>query len=176
MSELYDQIMSQKGSLEKIVMKIPGFKGYQDKQTRRKADTMLRDFIAKQIADCVQKMVRIEKLILDNVGMQYMQKTRNVKGKIQLYHDRVDTAVPGYSGMWAQMKIGAEELEEIYSFDEAQVIYVEKVDAALDALQQTVLNQDGIDLAIMEVDAAVTEALDAFALRDDILTRLSEST
>jgi len=175
MSELYDQIMSEKGSFENLVMKIPGFKGYQDKTARRSADTMLREHLAQQIDQCRDKLVRIEKLVLDNLGIQYMSRTRDVKSKIQQYHNKVSSAMPGYSGMWAQMKIGAEELEEIYSFDEAQIRYVEKIDTALDTLQQAVLNREGVEAAIADVDTAVSEAIDAFALRDDVLTKLSES-
>lgn len=175
MSELYDQIMGQKGSFENLIMKIPGFKGYQDKQARRHADTMVREYVAGQIEQSKDKFVRIEKLILDNVGMKYMPRTRDVKGKIQLYHDKVSTATPGYSGMWAQMKIGAEELEEIYTFDEAQIRYVEALDATLEGLQQAAMSQEGLDEAIMQVDDAASEALSAFAMRDDVLTRFSES-
>lgn len=175
MSELYEQIMRQKGSFENLIMKIPGFKGYQDKQARRHADTMLREYIAGQIEQSKGKFVRIEKLILDNAGMKYMPRTRDVKGKIQLYHDKVSTATPGYSGMWAQMKIGTEELEEIYTFDEAQIRFVEALDTILDTLQQAALSQEGLDQAIMKVDDAATEALNAFAMRDDLLTRFGES-
>ena len=99
MSELYDKIVSERGSFEKMVASIPGFKGYQDKQERRKADTMLREFAAGKIQQLVDKLVQTEKLILDNIGMSYMSRTRDLKGRIQLYHDKVSTAAPKYSGM-----------------------------------------------------------------------------
>ena len=34
-SELYNQITSQKGKLENLIGKIPGFKGYQEKQAHK---------------------------------------------------------------------------------------------------------------------------------------------
>jgi len=175
MTDLYDRIVSQRGSLERLADKIPGFRGYHDRADRRKADRLLRDYIAGQIDQCVATLVQIEKLILDNIGLQYMPKTRDLKGKIQLYRDKVSAAAPGYAGLWAQMKIGLPELEELYSFDEAQTRYVEKVDKALDALRKAVLSKEGIDAAIMEADSVTTEALDALALRDDVLTRFAES-
>ena len=175
MSELYDKIVSERGSFEKMVASIPGFKGYQDKQAQRKADTMLREFAAGKIQQLVDKLVQTEKLILDNIGMSYMSRTRDLKGRIQLYHDKVSTAAPKYSGMWAQMKIGPDELEKIYSFDEAQIRYIEALDLTLDELKQAALSQEGLDQAIMNANSAVNEAIDAFALRDDVLTGFSES-
>ncbi len=175
MSQLYDRIIQQRGSLEKLVARIPGFKGYQENQARRSADTMLREYLARQIQQRVDRMVQIEKLVLDVLGLSYMSRTRDVKGKIQLYHDRVDSAMPGYSGMWAQMKIGSEELETIYAFDEAQMRYVDMLDDALERFREAVMNKDGVDAALMAVDDVATEANEAFKLRDDLLTRFSTS-
>lgn len=174
MSSLYDQIVSNRGSLEKLVARIPGFRGYQDKQARRTADRMLRDYIAGQLDDRLRRLVRIEKLILDNMGMSFMPRTRNAKGKLQLYRDKIATAAPKYDGMWAQMKIESEQLAEIYSFDEAQIVYVEKIDLALEKLQEAVLEKEGVEAAIFELDNLASEAIDAFALRDDVLTRFAD--
>lgn len=175
MSKLYDRIVASRGSLEKLVARIPGFKGYQDKQARRTADRQLREHISGLLQQKINKLINIEKLILSNAGMSYMSKTRNVKGKLQLYHDKVATAAPKYDGMWAQMKIKTEELERIYSFDEAQIIYVERIDAELDKLQNAALQNDGLDAAIFELDGVVTEAIEAFDLRDNVLTEFTES-
>ncbi|MFW5691857.1 MAG: hypothetical protein ACOCX3_00750 [Chloroflexota bacterium] len=172
MSELYDRIVNNRGSFERLIARIPGFRGYQDKQARRKADELLREHLAREIDARLGRLVRIEKLILDNLGMEYMPRTRDVKGKIQLFHDRVATAAPGYSGMWAQMKIGAEELERIYSFDEAQIVSVEKISIALDKLEQAALARSGVEEAIYELDTVASEALEAFSLRDEVLTQL----
>jgi hypothetical protein len=176
MSELYDQIVQQRGSLERLVARLPGFRGYQDKQARRTADTMLRDYIAEQIKQRIQRLVSIEKIILDKLGMSLMPKTRDVKGKIQLYHDKVATRAPGYSGMWSQMKIGDEELEKIYSFDEAQIRYMDQVDEKLEALEIAAKSGEGVEDAIYALDTVVSEAIDALALRDDVLVKLSKST
>jgi hypothetical protein len=175
MSELYDKIVNQRGSFERLVARIPGFRGYQDKTARRKADTMLRDHIADQINEKIQRFVRIQNVILDKAGMSYMSKARTVKDKIQLYHDRVKAAAPGYSAMWAAVKIDSEELEKIYSFDEAQIRYVDKLNEALDTLEKAVNSKEGIDAALDAVDALAGEANEAFNLREDVLTNINKA-
>jgi hypothetical protein len=175
MSDLYDRIVSQRGSLERLVARIPGFKGYQDKAARRKADRMLRDFIVGEIDKRVSRMVQIEKLVLDKAGLSYMSKTRSTKDKMQMYQDRLKAAAPGYSAMWAANKIGAEELEKLYSFDENQIRYADKFDKALDALEKAVSSKEGIDDALAALDQLAQEANDAFLLREDVLTNLDKS-
>jgi hypothetical protein len=175
MSTLYDKIVSNRGSFERLVAQIPGFKGYQEKQARRTADRMLRDYISGELDERIRRLIRIEKLILDTIGMSLMPRTRDVKGKLQLYRDKIATAAPKYDGMWAQMKIGTEELETIYSFDEAQMVYVGKLDESLDALEKAALAKDGLETVIYEFDGLLNEAIEAFNLRDDILIGFSQT-
>ncbi len=176
MSELYDRIMGQKGTIENLMMKIPGFSGYLDKKARRAADRILRDYIAAEIAKRIRTLVGLEKKILDmDGGLSYMSQTASVKSKIQLYHDRVNTAAPGYSGPFEQIKIGAEEMESLYAFDEAQIRYVDQLDAALKGLQDAVANKSGLDEAISALDTLAVEANEAFRLREDVITNLTKS-
>ena len=174
MSDLYDRIVEQRGSLERLVASIPGFKGYQDKQARRTADELLRAHVANAVQQRIQRLVRIEKILLDTVGMSAVSKTRDLKAKMQHYHDKIESLAPGYSGMWAQMKIGAEELETIYSFDEAQIRYVEQFDTLLDAIEVRAKAGENADDTVYDFDSVVSEALDALNLRDELFTGLAK--
>lgn len=175
MSELYDQIVSQRGKLENLVARIPGFRGYIDKKARRSADRMIRDYLAGQLAQRVKRLTEIEKIILDNGGLAFMSETSSAKTKLQTFHDRVQAAAPGYSGFFEAVKIGAEEMEKLYSFDEAQVRYVEKFDEALTALEQAARKNEGLGEAISALNQVAIEANEAFILREDVLTNLDKS-
>jgi len=175
MSELYDRITSQPGSLERLLKRIPGFTGYLDKKARRTADRMLRDHIADELSRRVQRLNDIEKTILDNGGLSYMSKTSNVKSKLQHFRDLIKTAAPGYSGIMEAIKIGPDEMDKLYSFDEALIAYADKFDGALNTLAKAAADKTGIDEAIAGLDALATEATDAYSLRENVLTNLSKS-
>lgn len=175
MSDLYNQIISQRGSFERLVARIPGFRGYQDSQARRKADRMLRDHIAAQLEERVQAFTRIEKKILDKGGLAHMSRTREVKTKLQSYVDRVKAAAPGYRGLWSSVKIGPEELERIYSFDEAQIRYADRISAGLTDLDKAVDTDMNVDPPLDALYAIAVEAHQAFSLREDVLTNLDKS-
>lgn len=175
MSELYDQIVRQRGSLENLIARIPGFRGYVDKGARRAADRMLRDQIADALTQRVNRFTKLEGKLLDNNGLSYMSKTSKVKSKLQTYRDRVKAAAPGYSGWGEAIKVDAEALERIYSFDEALFRYTDQFDAALDTLEQSISSGEGIDAAISALDDLTGEANEAFMLREDVLTNINKS-
>lgn len=175
MSDLYNQIVSQRGSFERLVARVPGFRGYVDKGARRTADRMLRDHIADQLTQRVNRLMRISAALLDNGGLSYMSKIQGAQTKLQTYRDRVKAAAPGYSGFAESVKVEAEELERLYSFDEALIRYLDRFDEALDALEASASSQEGVDEAIANLSQLATEANEAFSLREDVLTNISKS-
>ncbi len=175
MSELYEQIVAGRGSLENLLMRIPGFEGYFNKSARRKADTLLRDFLTSQIDQIVVTFTRAENAILNAGGLAHMGRTREIKSRIQAYRDRVKTAAPGYSGMWAAIEIGDKELERLYAFDEAQIRFVDALKSAVESLESAGSSAEGLEEALVQVQQAANNANDAFVLRDDEILGLSQS-
>jgi hypothetical protein len=174
MSELYDQIVSQRGSFERLLARIPGFRGYIDKASRRTADRMIRDHVADLLGQRINRLVELENQLLNDNGLSYMSKTNSVKTKLQTYRDRVKAAAPGYSGFMEAVKVDTEELERLYSFDDAQVRYADRFGEALDALATAISSKTGIDEAIAKLDQLTREANEAFSLRENVLTDLDQ--
>lgn len=169
-SDLYNKIVSQRGTLENLINKIPGFKGYHEKNARRHADRLLREYISAELDRRIRRFEDIERDVLDQPGgLMKMTDTRSAKAKLRIYRDRVHTAAPKYDGMWAQIKIGTNELDEIYAFDEAQVRYIDLIDGKLDVLTLAV-GKENFDAALRDFEDTVREADDAFDLRDNVIT------
>jgi serine/threonine protein kinase len=173
-SDLYDQIVSNRGGLDHLTKIIPGFAGYQDRNARRTADRMLRDYLAEQLSGRINRFVSAEKDLLDNGGLSFMTKTSAVKGKLQTYRDRVKAAAPGYSGFFEAVKIDSEELEKLYSFDEAQTQYIDKITEAIDAFSTAAKANQGVAEALDALEAIADEANEAYSLREETLTNLDK--
>lgn len=166
-SELYNQIVSQRGSLENLIAKIPGFKGYHEKQARRTADRLLRDQLATEIDAHINRFGRLQNTLLDGgAGLKYMTRAREVKSKLQAYRDVVATAAPKYSAMWAEIKIDEAMLDRIYAFDEAQFRFLTQFETALNELDAAVKSGEGIEPTLDKVYDVAATAMDAFELRD----------
>jgi hypothetical protein len=174
MSELYERIVSERGTMENWISKVPGLRGYMDKGDRRTADRMIREYIAQQLEQRLDRFNNLEKQILKSGGMSLMSDTREAKTKFQSYISRVKAAAPGYSGLFAAVKVDEEALNRLYAFDEAQVRYIHQFDDKLDALEQAVQSGEGIEAAIQDLYNLAQEAMRAFELREDVLTNLDK--
>lgn len=172
MSDLYDRITGERGAFERLLARLPGFSGYLDNKARRAADRMVRDYVADQVSERINRFVRIEKSLLDAGGLSYMSKTSSVKARMQLYRDRVKAAAPGYSGFFAEIKIGPEQLESLYMFDELQIRFADQFQSGLDELEQAAASGSGIDEALASLDRMAVEANEAFSKREDMITGL----
>lgn len=175
MSELFDQIVSMRGSFENLLARIPGFRGYIDKATRRTSDRMLRDHISAELTARINRLSALEVELLENGGLAHMSATRSAKEKLQTFRDRVKAAAPGYSGFMEAVKVDSEALERLYAFDEAQIRYASQIDELLNNLEAAVSSGDGLPEAVRALDDLAREANEAFSLREDVLTNLSKS-
>jgi hypothetical protein len=177
-SDLYNKIVEQRGSFERLVAKIPGFRGYHEKNARRKADSMLRRYLGEEFEKQHKRYTRLEnKLLANGRGLKYMGRSRQVKMKMREYIDRIKTAAPKYSAMFATIKIGNDELDRIYAFDELQIRYQVSFEDALDHLEKAIAEgeEDTIMSALDDVENVANEANEAFMMRDDVILQLGSS-
>jgi hypothetical protein len=170
MDDLYSRIVRDRGKVEDLFARIPGFRGYMEMNARRQADRMIREHVTAQLKLQLNRLSEIEKVLLDAGGLAYMSKTRSAKTKFQTFIDRVATDSPGYSGFFDAVKIGPEDLEVIYAFDSALLDYVDKFKAKLDELQDAAMKNEGVDELIRSLDALTIEANEAYSLRENVLT------
>lgn len=169
MDDLYARIVRERGKLESLTAKIPGFRGYAEMSARRQADRLIREHVAGQLKAQLNRLPEIEKLLLDQGGLSYMSKTRSAKTKFQTFVDRVATDTPGYSGFFDALKIDAEDLEVAYAFDRALLDYADQFSEKLDALQDAALKGEGVNEAIRDLDTLTIEANEAYGLRDSVM-------
>jgi hypothetical protein len=173
MDDLYSRIVRERGTVENLLARLPGFRGYMEMNARRQADRMVREHVAEQLQAQLNRLSTIEKELLDAGGLAYMSKTRSIKTKFQTFIDRVATDTPGYSGFFDAVKIEADDLSVVYSFDMALLRYGDQFKENLDVLHEAAMKNEGVDEAIRVLDALTIEANEAYSLREDVLMGLN---
>lgn len=171
-TDLYEKIVSERHGLERIVAKIPGFKGYKEMSARREADRMIREHVVKLLKEQMNRLVSAEKKMMQSGGLAAVGRSKDAKMKFQTYIDRVNTAAPGYSGFYSANKIGPQDLEKVYAFDASLLDYVEKFREQIDHLGKTIAEKGDLDQAVGLLQALAEEANSAFSLRDNVLTEI----
>jgi hypothetical protein len=170
MTDLYEQIKGDRGSIESFVGKFPGYKGYKEKEMRREADKLLRETLARRVEEQWRRLPDIQKQILSSGQIQWLDDVESATMKLQTFIDRLKTASYGYAGFFDAVRVKEDELDQLYNFDMALDQQVDAIREAADALSSAAMSKEGIGEAIAQLNGAAAAANEAFNRRKDVIT------
>ncbi len=134
MTQGFDDARRQRNWLERLGEKIPGFRGFQDRELRREVDKLQREYLAGSLLE-LKRDVRLK-------AQAYTDAAQI--GSLHLF-DRLDRRLDGLSqsirfsdygatGFFDVEKIGEEELAKIYEFDLSVLEDLRSLNDALSAI------------------------------------------
>jgi hypothetical protein len=167
--DLRETIESHLGSLESLAKKIPGYKGYKQKELRREADKLLRMEIAGKFDDERKRLSELQAKLVSQARIEFVDDLERAVTKLQLLIDRIKTATYGYAGLFDAIKIKEEQLDALYDFDNRMLGFVDEVAADVDMLSSAISTEDDIGVAISELITTIDEANLAFGRREEAI-------
>jgi hypothetical protein len=173
MSDIKDQILSNvTGDMDifkKIASKIPGFKGYVERQARRDSDKLLRDMIFTRFRELEGRISTLQKEFLDGGEVDHLDNLEASAIKLRTFADRVRTATRGYASLFEAVKVNEEELNKLYQYDSAMLDLTDEVGRAIDNVQASV-GTDGLPAAIRNLESVSRQCVETFDRREEVIT------
>ncbi|MDH3743618.1 MAG: hypothetical protein OES47_00785 [Acidobacteriota bacterium] len=134
MANGYEEAREQRNWLEKLGAKIPGFRGFFDRELRRDVDRMQRDHISRELGR-IKSAVRSKARDYTDAGqIGLLHLFERIDRKLDGLSQAVRFADYGATGIFDVVKIGEEELERLYAFDLSLLEDVSSIDAEIRAL------------------------------------------
>ncbi len=173
MSAEYERIKGERGGLESFLGKIPGYKGYKEKEMRREADSLVRAALVRDFGEQMNRLTPIQNALIDNGAIDLSGRVGAVKTALQTLIDRIRNAAQGYAGFFDAVRVKEDELDKLEQFDQQLVGEITKVSAAIDALDKAAQG-NGADVkpAIAGARVAVQDATTLFNKRTSVITGL----
>jgi hypothetical protein len=113
----FEEAQERRNWLERLVDKIPGFRGFQDRELRREVDKLQREHLAKELAQ-IKKGVRGKAQAYTDAGqIGALYLFGRMDGRLDGLAQSVRFADYGQSGFFDVVKINEPELDAIYQFD-----------------------------------------------------------
>ncbi len=165
---LLDKIKDEMSGIEKLAAKIPGYKGYKEKELRREADKLLRDNVVSRMRSV---KAQLDNLSTDLIGvgrLDLLDEAGSAATQMQTFIDRVRTASYGYSGLFDANRIKEDDLDRVYEFDSALLSYADRIEGAISRAREGLEGVDARSLILMVRDLA-REANSVFDERADVL-------
>ena len=169
MGDILEKVTGSRTALEKLTDFIPGWSGYQKRQTSRKADQLLRKTLAEKLAGQRRKLDVVQKELINHGKMDFLDDVGSAVTQLQTFGDRIRLATYGYSGTFDADKVNEAELEQMYNFDAALFEYVDRLDAASDRLREAVSIGEGLAETVRIVQDICREANSTFDQREHLI-------
>ncbi|HOU15877.1 MAG TPA: hypothetical protein PKZ84_22460 [Anaerolineae bacterium] len=165
---LLDNIKDEMSGLEQLIAKIPGYKGYKEKELRREADKLLRDHIVGRMRTVKTQLDGLQQDLIGAGKFDLLDETGSAATQIQTFIDRVRTAAYGYGGLFDAVKVKEDDLDRVYEFDSALLGYADRIENAIGNARAGVEGEEARSLILMVRDLA-REANTTFDGRQDVL-------
>ena len=173
MTDSYEQARAGRNWLERLGEKIPGYRGYQDRELRRDVDKLEREHLALELARIKAALRETARTYVDAGKIGTLSAFDRLDRKLDGLSQAIRFADYGASGIFDAVKIGEAELERLHEFDLSLVESLESLAAEVAAVPAA----GGEDsAAALEAAAARVRGLEQqWAGRDGVITGGSAS-
>lgn len=165
-----DRIKRDPNPFQKLVEAIPGFAGYVDREQRRDADKLLRDYLAERIDDAVERLERVATAWSKAGDIDNLDDLDRIAGRLRRAGDNLRHADYGYAGFFDPVKIKEEDLHRFYEYDLSLRDFIADISDAIDTLADA--QAEAVAQALAGLDEAVDALADMIKERENVASGL----
>ena len=163
MDNVLNKARAGQNVLEQLANAIPGFSGYREKELRRDADRIEREFLASRLEQG-KKALDAAASAASRVGaLDAINDIETARKRLDKVTARIRYADRGYAGFFDAIKVKEDALERVYQFDLDLVTGVDAVRAAADQIasdpsgvRAMIAALDGLDGRLGEREAILS--------------------
>ncbi len=117
MTDGYEEARKQRNPLERLMERIPGFRGFQDRELRRDVDKLQREHMADEVQALVARLRRRARDYTDAGQLGVLDRFDRLERGLDRLAGHIRFADYGQTGLFDPVKIGDPELARLYDFD-----------------------------------------------------------
>jgi len=173
--DLRETVEKGLGGLETLAKKLPGYKGYKEKELRREADKLLRTQVADELDDQRKRLSELQVQLISLAQIEFLDDVERAVMKLQLLIDRLKTASYGYAGLFDAIKVKEVQLDTLYEFDSKMLDLVDQIAAEVDKVTSAITANEGGGVAIAELVLTIEQANQTFSHRRQAILQTGET-
>ncbi|HTQ38700.1 MAG TPA: hypothetical protein VMJ32_06715 [Pirellulales bacterium] len=158
-----------RGWIESILRRIPGFKGYLEKEYRRDSDALQRSWLADRLQRSKPALDAYGRALVDAKKLDGLAPLDHFKSRLDKTISRLRGAMQGYSGFFDLVQVNEALLDRVYQQDVKTMDAVETLAAAIDKLATATADTPAPLPALNDQLGQVEQAIDQ---RQDVLRGL----
>jgi hypothetical protein len=170
--DMYETIADEVTGVGELLGKLPGLRGYMEKERRREADEILRNTLAARLDEERLKLGAVyQELSRDIIkAMEYAESLGRLDSRMAGLIGKIESAPSGYAGLFDAVKMKEDDLARLYDYDASMLTYVDTIGERVAALTEAVNGDGQVATAIRALDTILQEASTAFNARGELLS------
>jgi len=132
LSNGFEAAEAQRNWLERLIEKIPGFRGFQDRELRRDVDKLQREHLAAEVGRVKGKLRETARDYTDAGRIAILDRFERLDRRFDGLSQSIRFTDYGATGLFDAVKIGEAELARIYEFDVSLLADVAELEAGVD--------------------------------------------
>lgn len=161
-----------RGWIESILRKIPGFRGYLEKEYRRESDALQRHWLADRLQRSKAGIDSVSRKLVDKAILDPIPLCDRLRGRIDKLIGKINGAMHGYSGFFDLVQVNEATLDRVYEHDMAIMQELEAFSEAVERLPQQT-DEASITRELEKLMAQVDQLEVKFDERAEILKGLA---
>jgi hypothetical protein len=122
-----ERVQESEKPLERLMLVLPGFRGYKLREQRREADRIVRDYIYKALQRSRDDLMSCLKSLSDAKASELMEPTNRLIAMLDRVAEKINRASYGYSGFFDSIKVEGPELDNMLAYDTQLMDLVRKI-------------------------------------------------
>jgi len=132
--------------LERLMLIIPGYRGYKLREQRREADKIVRDYIYNALEHSRDDLMDCFQSLSDAKASELIEPMNRLIARLDTIAEKINRASYGYSGFFDSIKVEEPELDNMLTYDTQLMDSVRKINDATTSFK-TDLAQGKLDNA-----------------------------
>lgn len=165
-----ERIEQDENALQKLVSGLPGFGGYFEREDRRAADRMLREYLCQQIDEAIEGLEAVSGRWSRAGELEYMDDIERVSGHLRRAGDKLRFADYGYTGFFDAVKIGEDDLQRFYEYDLSLRGFIAEVKEDIGKLAEA--GGEAVQLRLGDLEEAIAALAEMIAERENVAASL----
>ena len=159
-----------RNAIESLLRKIPGFRGYLEKEYRRESDHLARTWLADRLHQAKVGLDNYARSLVDAAKLDDLPHFERLRSRIDGLQSKVRGDVRGYSGFFDYVRVDEQILDDVYDHDMSLMGDVDSLVDSVDGLA----GKDKSPVALASDLLSQVEAIEReYAKRSEMLRGLS---
>ena len=112
-----ERVQESEKPLERIMLVLPGFRGYKLREQRREADRIVRDHVHAVLEHSRDDLSKALQMLSDSKVSELAEPTNRLIARLDRVAEKVNHASYGYSGFFDSIKIEEPDLDRMLAYD-----------------------------------------------------------